>query len=89
MREWAHRRTNLAALSEGEFVPFSLGDCLGVLRYQNAEEWVLLVLNPTDVEQDVIFSELESFAHQFAADGLESIAPTAQVPPKRAILYIS
>ena len=47
------------------------------------------MLNPTDVEQDVIFSELESFAHQFTADGLESIAPTAQVPPKRAILYIS
>lgn len=89
VREWAHRRTNLSALSEGEFVPFALGDCLGVLRYQNAEEWVLLVLNPTDVEQDLIFSELESFAHQFTADGLESIAPTAQVPPKRAILYIS
>ncbi|CAM3183164.1 glycoside hydrolase family 13 protein [Sporolactobacillus spathodeae] len=53
----AQARRHDLNLQSGDFLPFSIGDLFGFVRFRSQEYWTMLLLNPTSIEQPVHWDE--------------------------------
>lgn len=59
----AHYRRDHSELVDGELLPFAAGRLLGILRYNDQDEWSLAIFNPTNRIHEFRLEEIEDLTN--------------------------